>query len=348
MGIYPAYILKKLEKEIAGKSKSNIRELDDLFSLCSGTSTGAIISGFVATGVPADKIYNFYYTDGYELFTKTAVNRFPAYPFWCHKFKRAVFQKKLFNILGTESDYSKRHPNGTVAMKNLNKAPLLIIPAFDLVGQRTLYINSSNIDESGVKRNGDVLVGDAISASALSAALYFGKYPAPSYEWQFQLPSGIKGWRKGAVFNDGGQGTQNSPLLETLFACIEEGWLSLPNDNEQLVIISIGTGTQYKLNDYHKIKNISGLAQLKAFLGNQARSESQIIQQRALEEIANKYDNIKFYRFDWHDKGKKGSPFSITNKQRALYIKEAKKTCDSPEFTELVSFIKGLTNLVKR
>ena len=118
-----------------------------------------------------------------------------------------------------ESDAEIEGRGGKIRMKHL-AFPKLVIPAFDLVSQRTLYINNLNI-ETGLGRNGDVLLLDAISSSAFSAVKFFGKYPAPQYQQFYQFPgqnvgeglAGTRGWYSGAVFNDGRQGTQNSPLL---------------------------------------------------------------------------------------------------------------------------------------
>ena len=66
-GIIPLSILVEIEKKVGPCWKN--------FDLMSGTSTGSIICGMLAAGVPAITIYNLYVKDGKKLFKKNGFFR---------------------------------------------------------------------------------------------------------------------------------------------------------------------------------------------------------------------------------------------------------------------------------
>src|SRR5258706_14351279 len=53
MGITPAIVLNGMEQELAKRPGCNGKLMRDHLSVCAGTSTGAILAGMVAAGVPA-------------------------------------------------------------------------------------------------------------------------------------------------------------------------------------------------------------------------------------------------------------------------------------------------------
>ena len=81
MGITPALVLATLERQLQERRPGFAdKHLRDLFSVCSGTSTGAIITGMVAAGVPAETIGKFYTNEGVQLFNSKGRNPFPIFP----------------------------------------------------------------------------------------------------------------------------------------------------------------------------------------------------------------------------------------------------------------------------
>jgi hypothetical protein len=294
MGITPALVLEALEKELQKRRPGFAdKHLRDLFSVCSGTSTGAIITGMVAAGVPAETIGNFYTGKGVELFNSTGRNPVPVFPILRPQFKRAVFQEAMYETLRS---VGKRD---TLTLDDLYTGPLLLIAAFDLISNRTLWFRTRDLNDQRLQYNGSVQLVDAISASALSAAVYFGELPAPNVIWDRWQADGSTELVRGAVFNDGGQGTQNNTLGQTTIQAIMRDWGSRVSKNDQVVIISLGCGNYYPIASYESMSKLSGLGQMLAFLKNQARPESGLLQWRAASFISAHNPNFKIFRFDY-------------------------------------------------
>lgn len=294
MGITPALVLATLEKELQERRPGFAhKHLRDLFSVCSGTSTGAIITGMVAAGVPAETIGNFYTGEGIALFNSKGRNPMPLFPLLRPQFKRAVFQQALY---GTLRSAGKRE---TLTLDDLYNGPLLLIAAFDLSSNRTLWFRTRDPNDQRLLHNGNVQLVDAISASALSAAVYFGELPARNVIWDHWEADGSTELVRGAIFNDGGQGTQNNTLGQTTIQAIMRDWGSRVSKDEQAVIISLGCGNYYPIRGYESTSKLSGLRQLGAFLKNQARPESGLLQWRAASFISAHNPNFKIFRFDY-------------------------------------------------
>lgn len=316
MGITPATLLAHLEQEMQRRRPGfQGKKLKDILSVCLGTSTGSIITGMVTAGVPARDIAGFYTGDGVRLFQSEGRNWFfPLGP----KYKRDKFQDTLFSVLdGT-------HPRrGEVRLSDLDKqpggAPLLIIPAYDLRSKRTHFLRSRGFKDKPLASAYDMQLVDAISCSALNAALYFGKVTAPDQHWEYVQADGSRQMMTGAVYNDGGQGTQNNTLGLALLEAMSRGW-GMAND-EQVVVISLGCGDDFTPQSYARAARISGTAQLTKFLFmGQARQEAALLQWRAGRQLAAYNANYKVFRFNFVPD--KASAFSVN----ATQLKELRDT----------------------
>lgn len=347
MGITPAIVVNEIEKQLRLRPGCSDSTLRDHFSVCVGTSTGSIIAGMVTAGVHGSVIEDYYCRDGVKLFNGEGRNRFPIYPIFKYKFKRDKFQQKLFDVLA-EHSFCKC---STQTLNDLYEGPLLVIPAYDLVSKRTQFFRTRDINDGRLKSNGNVLLVDAISASAFSAALYFGKLPAPEFEWNYWQADGYNDWQQGAVFNDGGQGTQNSATAQTALESIVRNWGNSIGTDDQVVIISLGCGNDFAPRSYEKLRRINGAGQLGDFIfRNQARSESTLIQWIGLKRIAKTNPNFKVFRFDWVNDPKivgETSAFSINDKQKNLYRAKAEEIIQRPDFTRLMDDLRKVTQIVK-
>lgn len=294
MGVVPARVLAELERQVVDEGET----LKDITSMLAGTSTGSIISGMLLADVPAAEIAEDYGTAGVELFNSKGRNRFPIFPFARPMFDRATFQGWLYHAVEENS----QHP-ATVTLGDLSgrDQPMLTIAAYDLVSARTLYLKNKDATGQPLGKN-DSLAGmqlvDAISASALTAAVYFGKLPAPSHQWEKLDATGATHLHQGAVFQDGGQGTQNSLLGLTLLETIVRAWANPNVTDTQVVIISLGCGSNYGGKTYEKASELSGTGQALSFF-NQARNESGILQLRAAQYYAKANPNVVLFRFDF-------------------------------------------------
>lgn len=336
MGTTPACLIPEIEKALAARPDGSTRAMNDAFSVCLGTSTGSIISGMVAAGVSGESIADYYKKDGYELFTGPGKRPVPVWPFAKYRYRRDLFQDKLFQVL------DKHCGCRNITLNDLYQGPLLIIPAFDLCSRRTHFFRTRESDDSRLSFNGDVQLVDAISASAFSAPVFFGKLPAPEVVWDHRQADGSTQKVRGAVYNDGGQGTQNSAIAQGLLEGLLRNWASAIQNGDQIVMISLGTGNNYRRRDFERIRRVNGTAQaLQFLLGNQARGESTLFQWALADAIEKRTRNLKFFRFDWvpnpAEDGTNTSAFSVNAKQRNLYIRKAQEIAQRPDFQQLMS-----------
>lgn len=334
MGITPACLMEKIDAAISARSRVN--SMKEAFSVCAGTSTGSIIAGMVAAGVPGNVIADYYRKDGYDLFTSDAKIPAPIWPLFKNRYRRDVFQGKLLEVLGRECGCE------TITLDDMYDGPLLIIPAFDLCSKRTHFFRTRDSNDRRLAFNGDVQLLDAISASALSAPVFFGKLPAPGVVWDHHQADGRTEKFRGAVYNDGGQGTQNSAIAVTALESLVRNWA---NDSlasgDQVVMISLGCGNNYKRRSFDEMRYSSGARQTLAFLlGNQARSEASLVQWTMVDLIEKRTGNIKFFRFDWvpdRSRDKTGvSAFAVNQKQRELYLEKAEEIAAREDFKQLM------------
>ncbi|MBT3274462.1 MAG: patatin [Spirochaetales bacterium] len=262
-GIIPAVICSALEKETGKK-------ISDVFDLITGTSTGSIIGGALAAGVPAEWIRKLYVDDGPRLFRK----RNPVLPWnWFRaKYDRTPFIEKLQGVVGskTMADLHTRY----------------MATAFNLCSGRTHFIKSWHDSDAA---HGLV---DVISWSALSAALYFGKIGVPDYQWKIYQPDGSEAPRTGAVFQDGGQGINNCTLGFDMNECMANNW-----DEEGVFILSLGCGSYMKTMTYRKAKKVGFFGEILDYFA-QARRESTRSQVLAAEYVEKHRDNFECYRLD--------------------------------------------------
>lgn len=269
-GLTPAIVLCELEKQLREARKDDNFLMRDMLTLCCGTSTGAIMAGFVVTGVNASDIKSFYLEDGISLF-KNAKNPFYL-PRLKPKFKRDEFQKKLDEIFTQSSKYKS-------AKITLGELPnSLMVTAYNLSSHRTHFIKSLDDHDKDIK------LTDAIAWSALSAAEFFGSIPAPNYNWIYKnnniSSNDTSSVKQGAVFQDGGQGTQNCTLDFVLTEILSK---SLGND-EEVIIISLGTGGHTKYDNYDDVAEKSTVSEMIKYFA-QARDESTAIQVLAADYV---------------------------------------------------------------
>ncbi|HVN47921.1 MAG TPA: patatin-like phospholipase family protein [Bacteroidota bacterium] len=268
-GVIPAVILENFEK-VLGK------QCCEVFDLITGTSTGAIIGGVLASGVTdAHAIREMYVEHGKKLFTP----RVPFAPMigtllFGSKYERTPFQKQLKDLTNE---------------KTLGKLKTIFMAtAFNLCSGRTHFIYSSDESEQHYP------LWEVISWSALSAAAYFGKIDVPEFLWDNYQPDGtVVENMQGAVFQDGGQGINNCTLSEATTYAIAKKWF-----DEEVIILSLGCGDSRGPLPYSNASRTGLVGQVIDYF-TQARGEStinQYLDARYLS-IARK-NNITLVRLD--------------------------------------------------
>lgn len=286
-GIIPAIVLEHLEEKCG-------KPLGQCFDLITGTSTGSIIGGAIAAGVPAKKIRELYTDKGEELFTRrTLLNPF-NWSWSLGKYDGEPFKNEMRKLSGINKTGEQ------VKFEDLILAdltPHFVATTFNLSSQRTHFINSWQ--DKGYKeiqdKNRKLL--DVISWSALSAVYYFDPITVDDFEWQDGLTENAK--KKGAVFQDGGQGAHNNTLGYVLTEILASRW----TQQGEIYILSLGTGYQTHISHDSVLKKDSAIKRLWSYFRCQAGKESAVTQILAASYISsddehNKHPKIEFKRID--------------------------------------------------
>jgi len=327
MGITPALLVEKIEAALQQRSGFASGKLRDVISVSSGTSTGAIIAGAVAAGIPGNQLANFYTGRACRLFEKE--NRLPWAPIFQNKLNRELFQQEMVHMIDTYGDYPSN-----VRLGEMSARPAVILAGYDLVSKRTIFLRNHDDPDSAVNTR-DIQLIDAISASALSAAVYFGKLPAPEVQIPQMRADGSGYVTKGAIWADGGQGTQNTTVA---LAALEALRIKQADPDSQVVIISLGCGNDFGERDFNEVIKFRAIHHITDYLfRNHARSESILLQWMAAAKIESAVDGMKLFRFDWHyDNPEDADSFSVNEKQRQFLINKADEVAARPDFTQLL------------
>jgi hypothetical protein len=242
MGTIPATVLAHLEKKLG-------TPLCECFDLITGISTGAIIGGAIAASVPAEKVAQLYVDKSKKLITRR--------PLWNPKnWGRSKYDRQPFleEIAKIETDDNK------ISLGQLKLSELktrFMTTSFNLCSQRTHFIKSW-------EEHGKYPLIDVMSWSALSAAYYFGQINVSSYEWYHYQPDYYEQHhnepetvnlvrKKGAIFQDEGQGTHNNALIHILVEILANRWAQ----DEEIYILSLGAGNLDQYTSYYKATQLN-------------------------------------------------------------------------------------------
>ncbi|TGJ99183.1 patatin [Leptospira semungkisensis] len=274
LGIMPAMVLIRLEALLQKVKKKSLAES---FDLITGSSTGAIIGGAVAAGVPIQTIADLYIKKGASLFTsRTKWN--PGN--WLRpKYDRTPFISELNSTRTSDGKLL-----GELKMKDLKTS--FMATAFNLCSQRTHFLKSWD------KADKNRPVAEVITWSALSAAYYFGKINVPDFKWTNYSPDGSEKTETGAVFQDGGQGINNNTIHYIHTEILANDW-----EAKGSLIISLGTGNVSPYVTYAEASKTDFIEQIAKY-PFQARNESTMAQVLEARYISQMNRAMKFHRFD--------------------------------------------------
>lgn len=261
-GIIPAYVLTTIE------NKMN-KPIHEIFDLITGTSTGAILGGCLAVGCKAQDVLSTYVGSGKHLFHKRSLLN--PRNWFRETYDRQPFLKMLDSFVG------RKYMSDCLTK--------LIITAFGCCAQKTQFIKSTNKDDYSTP------IATAIAWSALSAVKYFGPIKAPNYSWEQRKPDMEYYHKMGEVFQDGGQGINNCTLGYDIFEILANNW------EEDVFILSLGTGTYYKDHSYKEESHQGIISQIIDFFP-QARDEATNNFIDGTLFISKRRPNFKFCRID--------------------------------------------------
>lgn len=266
-GIIPLSVLVEIERKTG-------KQCYQIFDLISGTSTGSIIGGMLAAGVPALTLYNLYVKDGKKLFKKNGFFSSIIGP----KYDRSDIMKTMYEML-------RIYGKGSGKMGNVRTN--FISTTFNGVSNRTHF----QMSWDDYHKELDLV--QVISWSALSAVYYFGPICVPDYKYIMDYQVDIPYDTKGAVFYDGGQGRNNCTLSECITTCVLKDYLK----DDHVHILSLGTGNSKLYTPYDEAIKTSKFTDLKNYL-SQARDEGVYDQLNKAKALAKKFDNLDVYRLD--------------------------------------------------
>ena len=206
-GIYAAQILARVEEALG-------RRVKDCFELLAGTSTGSIITGAAAAGIPMGEMVELFERESPRIFGKA---RFPSRisGLWRSRYSRRSLDKVL-----------QEHLPQTV-LRDIS-APLMITSA-DIYTGGVHVFKSRYLGDLGApyERDGDVLLRDAILASC-AAPIFFDPKALGPY-----------------LLTDGGLWANNPSII-----ALTEAISKFKKGLEEVRIFSIGTG--HTTNMYRK------------------------------------------------------------------------------------------------
>ena len=202
-GIIPAMVLAALERTTGKPARDHFRFL-------AGTSTGAVIAGALAAGIPAERLVSLYERRGPELF-----RRIPGLTFLRRVITGTMYDVKTLNRMLAEE-------LGNHADWQMNDVPNdIMITAKGLDDGHQWYFVK---DRPGAKpgRTGSLRLVDCVTASA-AAPTYFGP-------WEVK-PLGL--------LVDGGTGVAGNPTYQ---ACVEAFEYMKTYKARETTVVSLGTG----------------------------------------------------------------------------------------------------------
>ena len=206
-GIYAAQILAKVEEALG-------QQVKDCFDLLAGTSTGSIIAGAAAAGIPLGEVVGLFEREAARIFGKA---RFPSCIsfLWCSRYSRASLEKVLQKYLPQ------------TVLRDIS-TPLMITSA-DISTGGVHVFKSRYLDDLGepYERDGDVLLEDAILASCAAPTFFDPKSVGPY------------------LLTDGGLWANNPSII-----ALSEAISKFGKGIEEVRVFSIGTG--HTTNMYSK------------------------------------------------------------------------------------------------
>lgn len=223
-GIVTLEILARIESLL--REKSGHRDdfvLADYFDFIAGTSTGAIIGTALSLGMTVTDIRSFYLDTGREMFEQASVLRRFRY-----KYEDTKLSQKLHEVFGSDTTLGSDRLK-TLVMAVMRNAttdspwPVTNNP-FAKFNQRDIPGCNLNIP-----------LWQLVRASTAAPCFF--------------PPEVVRVGEEKFIFIDGALTTYNNPAFQAfLMATVEPYNLNWPAGEDQILLVSIGTGTNPKAN----------------------------------------------------------------------------------------------------
>jgi len=218
--------------------------LSDYFDLIGGTSTGAIIAAGLSLGMSVSEIEEKYKSLGAKIFgRKRRIYNFLQTWKWLkgYTYDESQLKEELKNIFG----------NITLGDTSVFKTNLCIVAK--RIDTYSTWMFNNNPKGSYFKHNKDILLRDAIRASTAAPA-YFA--PQKINVRKRKLGDETKLEDHYGVFIDGGVTMHNNPSFQLLlYATLSDYKLNWSYGTDNLLIVSVGTGSNKKIIPSKKIES---------------------------------------------------------------------------------------------
>ena len=221
-GLITVEVLAAVERTLRADRRDDFR-LSDEFDYVAGTSTGAIIATGIALGMTVDEIRDFYLGSGREMFEKASVLRR-----FRNKYEDNKLATKLKRTIGEHT---------TLGSDNLRTLLMIVMrnattdSPWPVSNNPRAYYNAPQRRAEGKACNLDLPLWQLVRAST-AAPTYFPPEvidaggPAPF----LMVDGGV------TVYN-------NAAFLLFLMATVEPYRLQWPTGEDEMLLVSIGTGT---------------------------------------------------------------------------------------------------------
>lgn len=228
-GIMTVEVLHRIEELLRTKlGKNDGFVLSDYFDFVAGTSTGAIIAACISIGMKVSDIRDFYVKSGAEMFDKSSLLRRFRY-----KFEDDKLAAKLREVFGADTTLGSDKLKTVLMMVMRNAStdspwPVSNNPfaKYNLLERRKPPKEDCNLD---------LKLWQLVRAST-AAPVYFP-------------PEVVKIGKKEFIFVDGGITTYNNPAFQAfLMATVEPYEMKWDTGEDNVLVISVGTGTSPKAN----------------------------------------------------------------------------------------------------
>jgi patatin-like phospholipase/acyl hydrolase len=228
-GMITIEVLSAIEDILRKKlNKGSDFVLADYFDFVAGTSTGAIIASCISLGMKVDTIREFYTNSGKEMFDKA----FLLKRFW-YKFEDDKLVEKIKEVIGEETTLGSDKLRTVLMMVMRNATTDSPWPLSN--NPFAKYNQPERREKPHYDCNLDFPLWQLVRASS-AAPVYFP-------------PEVINMGTNKFVFVDGGITTYNNPAFQAfLMATVEPYNMNWPVGEQNLLVVSIGTGTSAKAN----------------------------------------------------------------------------------------------------
>jgi hypothetical protein len=238
-GVMTLEVLAKIESELQGKlGRGDDFALADYFDYVAGTSTGAIIATCLSLGMRIDAIRRFYVESGPAMFDKTNLLR----RYFRNKFHDEKLAAKLREVI---SQQAKTQGIGLQPGQNE-----ITLGTDALKTYLTLVLRNATTDSPWpISNNPDAKYNDCTRPDCnLNLPLWQlvrASTAAPTYF----PPEVVNIGEREFIFVDGGVTMYNNPAFQLfLMATVKPFNLSWPTGEDQMLLVSVGTGAAADAN----------------------------------------------------------------------------------------------------